>query len=163
MEFKLSEEAAKIGAGIMEEHHAHLLGVRVEFLMMSKTPKSKGKEVWGRAKKISGLPAFLAQETLQDYYEDQPADFFVIELSEEIWETLTAKGKQALIDHELSHCELEIDDETGATSLAIVGHDVTEFSAVMERHGLWNDGLRDFIEVGAEQLSLDGAALSAVR
>lgn len=165
MEYKLATEAAKIATPIMEEHHAHLLGVRVEFLFMDKTPKSKGCDVWGRAKKVSGLPAFLAlgPNTLPDFYADQPFDFFVVEISEEIWERLTAKGKKALVDHELSHCEITHDDE-GNVNLSVVGHDIKEFSAVIRRHGLWNTSVEDFVKAGAEQLSLDDATrLEAVK
>lgn len=163
MEYKRADEVAEIGAEIMEAHHPHLLGVRVAFVFMDKTPKSKGKEVLGRAKKISGLPAFLSlgPDTLPDFYADQPFDFFVIEISEEVWERLTAKGQRALVDHELSHLEIEEDDE-GGVNLAVVGHDVTEFEAVLRRHGLWNDSVKDFVEVGAEQLSFSEARPEAV-
>ena len=160
MEYRLATEAARIGADVMAEHHPHLLGVRTEFLFMSKTPKSKGRDVWGRAKKVSGLPAFLAvgPNTLPEHYEDQPLDLFVIEISEEVWGRLTAKGKRALVDHELSHCEIEVDDETGGARLAIVGPDVTEFEAVLRRHGLWNESVEEFVKAGAEQLSLEPTA-----
>lgn len=163
MNFKIAPEARQIAVPIMEEHHPHLLGVRVCFLFMDKTPKSKGKEVWGRAKKISGLPAFLAlgPETLPGFYLDQPLDFFVIEISEEIWEGLTTKGRKALVDHELSHLEIvedESEDGIVSVNLAVVGHDVAEFSAVLMRHGLWNESVEHFVGVGAEQLSLDDAA-----
>lgn len=159
MEYKLATEARQIGARIIEENHPHLLGVRVEFLFMDKTPKSKGREVWGRAKKISGLPAFLAlgPNTLPDFYADQPFDLFVIELSEEVWERLTPKGKAALVDHELYHCVVETDDETGDAKLGTRGHDLEEFEAILRRHGLWRESVREFVEAGAEQLSLEGA------
>ena len=155
MAHRLAEGPAKIGAELMKEHHAHLLGVRVEFLFMDKTPKSKGRDVWGRAKKVSGLNAFLAlgPNVLPETYEDQPNDLFVIEISEEVWDHLKPAAKKALVDHELSHCEIQTDEE-GGVSLAIVGHDVTEFEAIVRRHGLWNEGLQDFAGA-AEQLSLD--------
>lgn len=163
MEYRNAVEVEDIGREIMEEHHGHLLGVRVSFVFMDKTPKSKGKDIWGRAKKISGLPAFLADENgLRDHYDSEnPQEFFVIEISEEVWETLTAKGKRALVDHELSHCEIVMDDETGVAKLAIVGHDITEFDAVLRRHGLWNESVEDFVKAGAEQLSLDVAQAEA--
>lgn len=164
-EYKLAKEAGVIGREILKEHHPHLLGVRVEFLMMDTMPKSKGKEVWGRAKKIGGLNAFLAlgPNTLPDFYADQPFDFFVVEIAEEAWERLTGAGKRALIDHELSHCAVVEDEETGVTKLAVVGHDVTEFEAVLRRHGLWNESVEGFVKAGAEQLSFgDAPALSVV-
>lgn len=158
MEYRVSEEVERVAQELIEEHHPHLLGVRIEYVFLSKTPKSKGKDVWGRAKKISGLPAFLADDPkrLPESYEDQPPDFFVIEISEEVWRRLKPKGKRALVDHELSHCEI-VEDEEGRVSLAIVGHDVTEFEAVLRRHGLWNESVKEFVEAGAEQLDLHDA------
>lgn len=77
----------------------------------------------------------------------------MIEIAEEAWVVLSEPGKCALIDHVLSHCEIEIDEETGASKLVIVGPNVTEFTAVLRRHGAWNSDLANFIEP-AEQLSL---------
>ena len=123
---------------------------------MDKTPKSKGRDVWGRAKKVGGLNALLAlgPNALPDSYEDQPHDLFVIEVSEEVWDHLKPAARSALVDHELSHCQISEGDEDGRVGLAIVGHDVTEFEAIVRRHGLWNEGLQDFADA-AEQLTLD--------
>lgn len=158
MEYRFSKEAQRIADDVISKHHPHLLGVKVLVVFMDKTPKSGGKDVWGRAKKISGLPAFLAGEGDRNQYSDQPADFFVVELSEEIWQGLRPKQKRALIDHELSHMEIGFDEETGAVKLKIVGHDVTEFSAILERHGLWTEPLEDFVRAGAEQLDFSEVA-----
>jgi hypothetical protein len=160
MEYRVAEEVQGVADGLIEEHHAHLLGLRVTCLFMDKTPKSKGKEVWGRAKKLSGLPAFLAGDHLPESYEDQPPDFFVIEISEEVWRTLTTKGKRGLVDSQLCRCEFEVDEESGALKLAIVGPDVAEFEAILRRHGLWNDSVKEFVEAGAEQLTLTDEAQS---
>jgi hypothetical protein len=153
MEYRLAAEAAQASRAIIEEHHPHLLGVRIEFVFINKTPKSKGKEVWGRAKKISGLPAFLSGG-MPEHYEDQPTDFFVVELSEEAWDGLTPKGKGALVDHELCHCDIATDEETGEVKLALRDHDVAEFEAILRRHGLWVRSVEEFVKSGAEQLSL---------
>jgi hypothetical protein len=159
MEYRAAQEVEQIATDLIEAHHEHLLGVRVECVFLSKTPKSKGQELWGRAKKVSGLPAFLAAgpEDLPEYYEDQPADFFVIEVAEEAWRELTAKGKRALVDKQLCSCEIEEDEESGVLGLAIVGPDVAEFEAVLRRHGLWNASIKDFVKTGAEQLTLTDA------
>ena len=91
---------------------------------------------------------------MPETYEDQPYDIFVIEVSEEVWDHLKLPAKKALIDHELAHCEIET-DEDGRTSLAIRGHDVEEFEAIVKRHGLWKQDVEDLVRAGAEQLSLD--------
>lgn len=155
MEYRLAREVEQFVQDIISDHHPHLLGLRVEFLFIDKKPKSQGRELWGRAKKISGLPAFLAGEP-GDLYEFVE-DFFVIEIAEEAWVVLSDAGKRALVDHSLSHCEIEIDEETGASKLVIVGPNVTEFDAVLRRHGAWNNDLANFVET-AEQLSLTESA-----
>lgn len=156
MEYRIAEEPARIGRELMEAHHEHLLGVRVDFLYMNKTPKSKGRDVWGRAKKVSGLNAFLAlgPRYMPETYEDQPYDLFVIEVSEEVWKHLKPAARRALVDHELAHCDIET-DEDGRTSLVVRGHDVEEFEVVVKRHGLWKQDVEDLVRAGAEQLTLD--------
>lgn len=150
MNYRVAEEVRSTAKKIIGEHHAHLLGLRVECVFTDKTAKSKGREVPGRAKKVSGLPAFLALDELPDFYSDEPPDFFVLEVSEEAWEGLEGRGQAALVDHLLSCCEIETDEETGTAKLSVVGPDVSEFTHVLARHGAWNEGLKDF----AEQLSL---------
>lgn len=162
MQYRVAQQVAEIGSKLVAEHHPHLNGVRVEFVFMDKTPKTKGKETWGRAKKISGLNAFLSNSDDHESY-GAAEDYFVVEVSEEVWLVLDSKSRKALVDHELSHCEIVMDEETGASSLAIVGHDVTEFDAILRRHGLWNESVEGFVKAGAEQLSFEDApALSVV-
>lgn len=164
MQYRVAQQVADIGSKLVAEHHPHLNGVRVEFVFMDKTPKTKGKDTWGRAKKISGLNAFLSNSDDHESY-GAAEDYFVVEVSEEVWQRLDAKSRKALVDHELSHCEIVMDEETGASGLSIVGHDVTEFDAILRRHGLWNESVEGFVKAGAEQLSLEdaGAPLTAVR
>ena len=156
MEYRIAEDPAKIGAEPMKEHYHHPLGVCVESLFVKKTPKSKGRDVWGMAKKVSGLNAFLALglNVLPETYEDQPNDLFVIEIFEEVWDRLRPGGRKALVDHELSHCEIETNEDC-RVSLAIVGHAVTEFEAIARRNDLWREDVEEFVGAGAEQIELE--------
>ena len=159
MAFRLASKAQEVADRLIREHHAHLQGVAVTAVFVDKTPTSKGREVWARAKKVSGLPAFLvfAETAFTEAHEygDQPHDLFVLEVSEDAWNKLTESGRDALIDEILCSCEIEWDEEKGTASLSIVGPDVAGWRAVIERHGLWREDLREFVEVGAEQLTLD--------
>ena len=75
MEYRVADDAAKTGHELIAEHHPHLLGPRVDFVFMDKTPKNKGKDTWGRAKKVSGLGAFLANsEDPRSYGESEGED-----------------------------------------------------------------------------------------
>ena len=60
----------------------------------------------------------------------------MIWIQEEIWRLLGEDGKRALLDHELSHCSFDTNDEA-----VIIPHDFEEFSVIIERHGLWRKSL----------------------
>lgn len=139
-EFTLAPEVKKIADDLIQDYHQHLTNVRIEYLFLSEVPVNKGKEVWGRARKVTGLNAYLAS----DKFEDEPQPFFVIEIAREVWNKLNDKARMALVDHELSHCEVDVD--TGG--LMVVSHDVEEFSPVIVRHGLWRPDVESFVRAG---------------
>jgi predicted metallopeptidase len=143
-EFQKAHEVKEIAETLIDSYHPHLIGSDIEYVFVNPTPKSKGKDVWGRARKITGLNAYLAQK--EGFLGGEPSPFFVIEISKEIWDAIPAQSKIALIDHELSHCGY--DDEKDA--IATLSHDVEEFSGVVKRHGLWQSHLKQFVELANE-------------
>jgi len=73
---------------------------------------------------------------------------FVILLNKEAWPTLNAEQQVALIDHQLCHAQLSYDsdgeaklDDRGRLVCRVKKHDVEEFRAVVDRHGLWTSEL----------------------
>lgn len=151
-EFRPASAAETIGKRLIKEHHTHLLGVRVEYVFRDKAAKSKGKVKLGTARKMGGLNAWLATDV--DERATEPEEFFVIELAEDEWADLTDQQRVALVDHELSHCWAEVDDD-GEVVLAVKTHDLEEFVDVVRRHGLWRPEVEHLVKVGAEQLGLD--------
>lgn len=123
-------EVAEVAAPIIEEHHPHLLGVRVDYLFRSPPAIRNDKLVLGKARRVSGLTAFLA---------GHPSPFFVIEIAGDPWQDLPEEKRRALVDHELSHCVLDEDEVP-----RLHGHDVEEFVAIVERHGLWTSDVQAF-------------------
>jgi predicted metallopeptidase len=138
-------EVYKIARKLIEKHHQHLHGSRIEYVFVTPTPKSKQKEIWGRTRKISGLNAWLS--TPENERESIPEPYFVIEISKEIWDFITNEQRIALTDHELSHCGF--DDET--ETITTLAHDVEEFSGVISRNGLWRYDLEEFIKTAKEK------------
>lgn len=139
-EYSHCPEGRAIGLKLINtvRRHEDLRGVQVEFVFIAKAPKSKGRQVAGRARKLGGLPAWLLEFTDHDAGVFMPPrPLFVIELAHDIWVNLTDAQKVALVDHELCHCRVEHDDD-GVPHLSIDGHDVEEFIGVVERHGLWS-------------------------
>lgn len=167
VEYSEAPSVRKIAATLIPEHHKHLEGARIEYVFRSKHSTNKGKIVAGKARKISGLNAFLASNEIHMHLKvgDEGAgaeivspsfgglEFFCIEIAQDIWEALPEKQRIALVDHELCHCFREINDDTGEWMLSIRPHDVEEFAEIVQRHGLWSSDLDHFVEQ-SQQLRL---------
>lgn len=143
------------------DRHADLRRVRIEYVFIDKAPKSKGSIVWGRARKLTGLAAFFAVERRdRPPVFRAPAPFFVIEISHDIWQDLDDRQRRALVDHELSHCTVDIDDE-GVVVLGMIGHGIEEFAGVVERNGLWSPSSERFARAIGSHVAVGIAALEA--
>lgn len=151
--YEAAPEAEKIAERLIAEHHTHLTDVRVEFVFRDKASKSHGRTTLGKARKVSGLGAFLARRT-EDGEDTAGAEFFVIELARDEWDEMPPSKRRALVDHELCHCTITYDDEKDTVTFGIKGHDVEEFTEILDRHGLWKDDLAGFAKAAKEQLDL---------
>lgn len=152
--FHAAPEVEKIANELIPKYHQHLIdfNVRIRYVFVDKTPKAKGKETWGSCRKVSGLNAFLEGETP----DGDP--FFVITISEQIWDVLPDDKRIALVDHELCHAYAEVkqqkDDADGDSDmetdnpvkLSVKPHDVEEFGCIIRRHGLWHEDIREFVD-----------------
>lgn len=148
--YALAQEAQMLGEEMIPKYHPHLETVRVEYVFNEAPMKSKGKELFARTKKKSGLDAFLFAPPT----EDEPKPFFVIEINKQAWDPLNKKQKRALVDHELCHCLWDVEK-----GLYMRTHDVEEFSEIIKRHGLWQPDVQHFAEIAAKhvkQLELPG-------
>lgn len=148
---KLAEEI------LIPQFHKHLCDgeVRVEYYFDTDRIKRNGQEKGGYARKVTSLNAFLARDSSNETEGDA---FFVIVISYPVWVALDKSKKLALIDHELSHCgvDKEFDDNDNcAITLKMIPHDIEEFTAIVERHGMWQSSLEEFFEKGnSPQLGL---------
>jgi hypothetical protein len=142
--YRPAAAVARIAKDLIGKHHHELDDVRIEYAFRSETAKSRGKEIWGQARKISGLNAYLSQEEEITEAESGDVDYFVIEISEPVWAELDAGQRKALVDHELCHCTTEHNEDTGDLTLKLRHHDVEEFAVVVKRHGIWRPDLAAF-------------------
>lgn len=145
-QFSYSEELFAIGWDLIRARHRYLidLDIRVDFIFLKNTPVQKGREIWGRLKKISGLNAWLADEERRT--KALPDAFFVIEISYLVWKKLTAPQRVALIEHELCHAT------TKEGKASTKGHDHEEFVGILKIHGLWTESAKAMIEAGNNPL-----------
>lgn len=110
-----------------------LRDVRVRFLWRRKAQNKNGKMVLGTCQKLSGLPQYALGG----------GDFLIVLNRENCGLAgLTAWQIEALVYHEMNHIAPPDEDDPEST-VALVGHDVEEFRAVIDRYGLWKTDLRE--------------------
>jgi len=150
-EYRPAPAVRKIAEKLITKHHTHLAddGVRIEYVFRSDAAMSNGKTVLGKARKISGLNAFLSSDGQVETFEETLYDFFVIEIAEEPWSNMADEQREALVDHELMHCVTDYDEDDNLV-LKMRAHDVEEFGVIIKRHGLWREDLDEFAESMAE-------------
>jgi hypothetical protein len=129
-----AEIAQNIAASLIPTHHPELGGARIGYLFMDTTPKKGGRELWGKASKVSGRWEHLTELD------------FIIEIAEKPWGEITESQRQALMDHLLESCTGE-EQEDGSMKWSIREPDVQEYSTILSRHGVWNESLSGFIQV----------------
>lgn len=122
--------------------HDHLHDARIALAWhKALKPDVDGKLILGRAKKASDLDRELA-----------PYDFVII-VNKNFWTDTRTREEQktALMDHELSHCEIERDandepkrNEKDRICYRMRKHDLEEFRGVVERNGIYKRDLELF-------------------
>jgi hypothetical protein len=136
VKFEEAEQAEAIAFPLIAELHKHLVNANIAYLFRQHVG-GRGVTLAGKTKLASGLIKHLTKFD------------FVLEINWTLWSQAPIETRVALIDHELSHCGRE--EEGG---FCILQHDLEEFNAVVARWGLWNQGVRQFADVCAQQLEL---------
>lgn len=137
---------AVIALDLIGSTHTRLVDVPIVYVFRSSAQISKGRIVLAKARKISGLNAFLAAMASGDL-EQHPEfghSFFCMEVAGDQWLLLDEAQRVALVDHELCHFDVEYNEE-GLRELTIRGHDVEEFVEVVRRHGAWDAALEAMV------------------
>jgi predicted metallopeptidase len=147
VEYSDAPEIRKIAQRLIKAHHPELVTseVRIDYVWRSQASSKGGVVARGAARKITGLHAHLA---------GSPGPFFVIEIARDEWDVLGKPARDALVDHELMHCGVTVDDETGEWKAVLQEHDIEEFVDVVRRHGITTEEQKAFGSAAAHQLSL---------
>lgn len=125
-----AQQAHRIAHVLIGVYHQRLANARISYLFRKEIKKGT-KALGGKAAKAGGKLEFLASVD------------FVIEFNWQAWKLLRPAQRLALVDHELLHCDVDL--ETGRWLL--VEHDVEEFGAIVRRWGLWQRGIEAFARV----------------
>lgn len=160
--YRPAPEVEKIAKRLIDQHHLHLQEVRIDYVFRSEAANTAGKAVWGKARKVGGLNAYLSRTAEEGDDEVDPADisYFVVEIAADVWSVLDRRQRSALVDHELSHCRVKLTND--GLRLYVAPHDLEEFVAIVERHGLWQADVVKFLDAAkaSAQLKLDEAVVA---
>jgi len=121
---------------LIKQHHPHLLTANIRYLCRNKAPKSQGKLVPGVIKKASPIEKHLS---------GSEADFIMM-ISLDVWNSMPAAQRLALVDHLLTRCVASEDEKTGKLKFSMRSPDVQEFAEVVSRNGLWNEQIAEFVD-----------------
>lgn len=117
-----SPSVLRTAENLIENFHPILKAARIAFVFREKAQKQGDRYILGQCAKVP--------EKFQPYL----AYDYVIWLSEDDYSGMDDLRREALIDHELCHCKFSVQSGTWG----IRPHDIQEFAAVIERHGVWS-------------------------
>ncbi len=136
----IADEPARLASKLIREYHRHLLEANIVYLFTTQKRKSKGKDVFAKADMPNDVMRFFSAAD-----GSAEADF-VITFGKEAWQAFDEHQREALVDHELCHCERGDDDKDGEPTWKTRGHDLEEFAEVVRRHGLWDDCTKEMAQ-----------------
>jgi len=141
--YSTAESAEAVAQHLIPLYHPELATARIKYISVDKGSTKNGKAVGGKIRRISGSLEYLLE-----------CDFLV-EIALDVWNEKSEAQRQALMDHLLERCTGEEDEQTGDMKWTTREPDVAEFTAILRRHGAWNDDLAGFTTV-AKTVDIDG-------
>lgn len=140
--YSSAESVEAVAQHLIPMYHPELATARIKYINVDKASAKNGRPIPGKVRRISGSLEYLLE-----------CDFLV-EVALDQWNEMTEGQRQALVDHLLERCTGEEDDQTGDMKWTTREPDVAEFTAILRRHGAWNDDLAGFASV-AKTVDID--------
>jgi len=140
-EYNEAETVERIANGLIPNYHPELAEARMMYVFVDKAGTKNGREVWGKAQKVSGLWEWAMEKD------------FVVQVAQDKWNEMDETQRTALVDHLLECCTGEEDDD-GAMKWKVRDPEVQEFASILKRYGVWHAGLTSFVSI-AKEIDLD--------
>lgn len=144
---------------LVQAHHSHLAGARIALAWCTSwRPDVDGRVTLGKCRRTSDLDRELAIYDFvillkKSWWQDVRDVVQHPDQQNQLGRIITAtEQRAALLDHELCHAGVRIDDRTGEpvtdergrTVYRLVKHDIEEFSAIVNRRGIWKRDIELF-------------------
>lgn len=142
---------ARLIADLAEFSHLRDGEARLEILMRADPLERQGRSILGTAMlpRFQGSTRPLCEWLLATVLGGMP-DFLIV-LDATWWATATPTMREALVYHEMCHCQQATDadgepkfTDDGRPVWTIKGHDIEEFEAVVRRYGAWAPDIARF-------------------
>lgn len=134
-EYSSAESVQAVAQSLMATYHPELATARITYTFIDRVPKKGGRELLGKAVKVSGRWEHLTELD------------FIIEVSLPKWQELSDDQRTALVDHLLERCSGEENEEDGSYKWTLREPDVQEFATILARHKNWHEALTSFVQV----------------
>ena len=134
-EYSAAESVQSVAQSLLPTYHPELATARISYLFIDRVPKKGGRELLGKAVKVSGRWESLTELD------------FILEVPLPKWNEMSNEQRTALVDHLLERCSGEEDEETGEYKWSLREPEVMEFASILGRHGIWNPSLNGFVQV----------------
>lgn len=120
-EFFENEEIAILGDKIIGEKNIQIGDAKIGFL-----------EVVPNISKTVAARCIRANNELQ-YFSDYQ---YIIEVSSDVWNKIDDKTRSILLEHELRHILVVMNEKSGEWQYKLQNHDVMDFYSIIKEHGI---------------------------
>jgi len=143
---KAGVDVMKLARSVMKQYHRELVEVELKVsVLMATAPKDEHGKPLAQAVKLHGVPCAAVARIIP--YKDRVAgrEDAEIVIDADQWETASDPKREALLDHELHHFEVQRDeegnpksDDAGRPKLKMRhhDHDFGWFDVIARRHGV---------------------------
>lgn len=133
VKFQTSEVIQAVAEKIIDEHYPALVEAK------SLIGYYLREGAWSKAGSCKKTTAFERHLTGKMYF---------VVINDFAYQDFSEEQLKALVDHELHHIERDQEnpDVGDSEAWSIRDHDVEEFAAIIQRHGLWEHGVKRFAE-----------------
>lgn len=122
-----------VGRILVKTLHPHLINREIGYLFRE-SMQSRGSVTLAKASKVGGKLEHFSNLD------------FLIEVNWEQWKVLGVRERVALIDHELSHFDVDAERDTPV----ILPHDLEEFTSIVRRWGAWRPAICHLVKAAED-------------
>lgn len=133
--WKAGEEVTECAKQLIAKFNPMAVDANIAYIMRSKHAKRGDKVIWGSCIKQSDRAKLLHG---YDY---------MVEISEDIFNSLSSNQKEALIAHEIMHIACEEDEQTGDVKFGLKQHDFSDFKAIVNHYGAYTSDLEELAKI----------------